>query len=219
MLAFEGDSRVVWFEGNYAGLRGRPAPPARRRGRAAAPHPVPAAHARLIVDASDDDRAADATTAVYERTPPVWTGPGAPGRYFDLLHNLVTRAIKQRYKRSILGFAWTMLNPLLTMVILTRRLLGGLRDARAELPALRHHRAPRVEPASRSGSTQGLASVVDSGPLIRKVAVPKEMFPLAAVGGEPRELRVLAGAALLGDLVMRVPITAAMLWVPLRRVS
>jgi len=62
---------------------------------------------------------AEAKTGIYERTPPVWSGPGAPGRYFDLLHNLVTRAIKQRYKRSVLGFAWTMLNPLLTMVILT----------------------------------------------------------------------------------------------------
>ena len=39
------------------------------------------------------------TTGIYERTPAVWRGPGAPGRYFDLLHNLVTRAIKQRYKR------------------------------------------------------------------------------------------------------------------------
>src|SRR4029079_2500060 len=62
---------------------------------------------------------AAAKTGIYERTPPVWNGPGALGRYWDLLHNLVTRAIKQRYKRSVLGFAWTMLNPLITMAILT----------------------------------------------------------------------------------------------------
>ena len=36
ILAFEGDSHVEWFEGNFAGLRGgQEAPPRRRRGRAA----------------------------------------------------------------------------------------------------------------------------------------------------------------------------------------
>ena len=34
ILAFEGDSHVEWFEGNFAGLRGRQDPPARARTRA-----------------------------------------------------------------------------------------------------------------------------------------------------------------------------------------
>ena len=47
ILAFEGDSQVVWFEGNYAGLRGRSQAPPRRRRRPAAPHPLQAAAAEL----------------------------------------------------------------------------------------------------------------------------------------------------------------------------
>ena len=37
--------------------------------------------------------------------------------YRALLRNLVTRDIKVRYKRSVLGVVWTMLNPLLMMTV------------------------------------------------------------------------------------------------------
>lgn len=40
-------------------------------------------------------------------------------RYRDLLAQLVVRNIKTRYKRSVFGIAWTMLNPLLTTLILS----------------------------------------------------------------------------------------------------
>lgn len=40
-------------------------------------------------------------------------------RYRDLLHQLVARNIKVRYKRSTLGVVWSMLSPLLTTVVLS----------------------------------------------------------------------------------------------------
>ena len=36
-------------------------------------------------------------------------------KYYDLIIELVLRDIKVKYKRSILGFAWSILNPLLMM--------------------------------------------------------------------------------------------------------
>ena len=39
-------------------------------------------------------------------------------KYKEFLRNLVTRDIKVRYKRSVLGFIWVMLNPMLMMLIL-----------------------------------------------------------------------------------------------------
>ena len=39
-------------------------------------------------------------------------------RYRDLIYQLVRRDIVARYKRSVLGVAWTMLNPLGTMIIM-----------------------------------------------------------------------------------------------------
>ena len=40
-------------------------------------------------------------------------------KYRELIRQFVTRSIKTRYKRSVLGILWTLLNPLLTMVVLT----------------------------------------------------------------------------------------------------
>jgi ABC-2 type transport system permease protein len=40
-------------------------------------------------------------------------------RYKELLRNLVDRDIKVRYKRSVLGFFWVMLHPLLMMIVLS----------------------------------------------------------------------------------------------------
>lgn len=154
-----------------------------------------------------------AKTGVYERTPPVWNGPGAPGRYFDLLHNLVTRAIKQRYKRSVLGFAWTMLNPLMTMVILTvvfSTVFGPIVPNYPVFVIL----GLLAWNLFSLGSTQGLASVVDSGALIRKVAVPKEMFPLAAVGANLVNFVFSLVPLALVMAIMRVPVTHAIVWVP-----
>ena len=47
ILAFEGDSQVVWFEGNYQDYEADRHKRAGRGGRHAAPHPLQAAHARL----------------------------------------------------------------------------------------------------------------------------------------------------------------------------
>ena len=40
-------------------------------------------------------------------------------QYRDLIYQLIRRDIVSRYKRSVLGIAWTMLNPLGTMLVLT----------------------------------------------------------------------------------------------------
>ena len=53
------------------------------------------------------------------RPAPFWGEILDVWRYRDLVVQLVRRDIASRYKRSFLGVAWTMLNPLMMMVILT----------------------------------------------------------------------------------------------------
>ena len=38
--------------------------------------------------------------------------------YFPLLQNLVSRNLKKKYRRSVLGYVWCVLNPLLVMLIM-----------------------------------------------------------------------------------------------------
>jgi len=39
-------------------------------------------------------------------------------RYRELLHSLVVRNLKVKYQRSLLGFVWTLVNPLFTVAVL-----------------------------------------------------------------------------------------------------
>ena len=39
-------------------------------------------------------------------------------QYRDLLKQLVTRDIKLKYRRSFLGYVWSVLNPLLIMIVM-----------------------------------------------------------------------------------------------------
>jgi ABC-type polysaccharide/polyol phosphate export permease len=62
------------------------------------------------------------TTPVYDSSHPRWAIVEEAAelyRYRDLLWSLVHRDLTIRYKRSTLGFLWTMLNPLLMMLALT----------------------------------------------------------------------------------------------------
>lgn len=102
--------------------------------------------------------------------------------YRDLLRQLVIRDIKLRYKRSVLGFTWTILNPLLAMAIFTMvfsRVFGGARHYPLYVvTALLGWNLFSV------GTSRGLDSMVINGPIIRKVFVPKAIFPVAAVASQ-----------------------------------
>jgi len=54
-----------------------------------------------------------------KRGHPAWEELRGVLRYKDLIFQLIRRDLVSRYKRSVLGVAWTMLNPLGTMLILT----------------------------------------------------------------------------------------------------
>lgn len=100
-------------------------------------------------------------------------------RYRELLRQLVIREVKLRYKRSALGFAWTVLNPLLAMVIFTM-VFSRIFSNRPNY-SLYVFTALLGWNLFSLGTSRGLDSVVLNGPIIRKVFVPKAIFPVATV--------------------------------------
>jgi ABC-2 type transport system permease protein len=102
--------------------------------------------------------------------------------YRELLVNLVRKELRVRYKESVLGFLWSMLNPLLYLAVFylvfnfflpnrgvpffTVFLLSGLLGW-------------TLFSSSLSG---GAGSIVGNGALLKKVNFPREVLPLATVG-------------------------------------
>lgn len=101
-------------------------------------------------------------------------------RYRELLRNFVVRDLKARYKNSFLGFFWSLLNPLLMMVVFTV-VANALwqRDWR-DFPAfvLSGLLAWNWCTAAVSG---GVRSVTGSAHLIKKVAFPRQLLPISIV--------------------------------------
>src|SRR5256885_17171455 len=101
-------------------------------------------------------------------------------RHRELIWALALKELRIRYKRSLLGFLWALLNPALLMIILTV-VFGSL--MRFSI----HHYAIFLLSMLLPWTffAQSLAysveSVVGNAQLLKKIRVPKFVFPLAAV--------------------------------------
>lgn len=104
-------------------------------------------------------------------------------RYRHLLQNLVGRDFKLKYRRSILGMLWSILNPLLmnvVMVIVFSTVLdmrgGGIENFSVYLII-----GQLLFSFFGEATTSAMSSVLGSAPLLRKVYIPKYIFPLEKV--------------------------------------
>jgi len=98
----------------------------------------------------------------------------------ELVKILVARDLKVRYKRSVLGFVWTLLNPLITIVIFSL-VFSHIFSATYEQYKLYMFSGVLIWNFFSLATSQGLASLVSNGGTIRKIAVPKIAFPLSVV--------------------------------------
>lgn len=123
-----------------------------------------------------------ATTEVSSVSPPSLSGRlRRLVEYRELLANLVRKELRSRYKDSTLGFLWSMLHPIMYLVVFwvvfTIILPGGPPDFPAFL--LSGLLPWTLFSASLAGGT---VSVVGNGALLKKVYFPREVLPLASIG-------------------------------------
>lgn len=102
-------------------------------------------------------------------------------RYRELIWALTAKELKVRYKRSVLGFLWALLNPALMMVVLT---LVFSTIMKFPIPHYSIFLLSVLLPWTFFSQSLSYAvdSIVGNGELIKKVAVPKLVFPIAALG-------------------------------------
>lgn len=99
-----------------------------------------------------------------------------------LLRLLVQKELRVRYQASLLGFAWSYVKPLIRFFVyfLVIGTLLGLRDSVENFPL--HIFAGLLFITSFNETlTSGTKSVLKNKSLVRKMNVPREMFPVASV--------------------------------------
>lgn len=134
----------------------------------------------------------------------------------ELFYFLTWRDIKVRYKQTVIGAAWAVLQPFFTMVVFSiffGRLAGIPSD---EIPYPIFSYAALVPwQFFASGLTQSSNSLVSSANLIKKVYFPRLVIPISAVLSGALDF-VIAFVVLLGMmLVYGIVPTWNILWLPL----
>ncbi|MBI1877805.1 MAG: ABC transporter permease, partial [Chloroflexi bacterium] len=105
------------------------------------------------------------------------------GQYQSLIRNLVVRDLKVRYRNSVLGILWSLMNPLLMMLVFTVvfTVMAPVRSASVEnfpIFLLCGLLPWNFFASSAIGST---VSIVANAPLIKKVYFPREVLPLSMI--------------------------------------
>jgi ABC-2 type transport system permease protein len=101
-------------------------------------------------------------------------------RYQNLVFQMVRRDILTRYKRSILGVAWTMLNPLGTTLVLTivfSRVFGA---QKGYAPYVLSGLMPWTFFAQTTSAC--MVGMIWGGNLIRRIYIPRTIFAVTAIG-------------------------------------
>lgn len=101
-------------------------------------------------------------------------------RYKYLLLELIKKNIKLKYRRSYLGILWTLIEPLLTMMVLTL-VFGTFFGNNDEQYPVYILSGRLLYSFFSSASKAGLKSVSSNAGMIKKVYVPKYIYVLSAV--------------------------------------
>ncbi|MFT4028611.1 MAG: ABC transporter permease [Protaetiibacter sp.] len=135
----------------------------------------------------------------------------------ELLGLLIRRELKARYKDSSLGFVWSLLRPLAQLLIYYIA-IGQFLGAEREIPSFAVYVFTGLTVWGLyseivSGTT---TSITGNAALVKKVYVPRELFPLGAVGSAlfnfgAQFIILLAAAALTNELHL----TVELLYLPL----
>ena len=99
-------------------------------------------------------------------------------KYRPLMKELVSRDLKVKYRRSFLGYLWSLLNPLLMMLVMTVVFSYMFRFNIPNYP-LYLICGQTLWTFFSESTNMSMYSVLQNGALIKKVYIPKFIFPLS----------------------------------------
>lgn len=100
--------------------------------------------------------------------------------YRALLWEFVKKDIKLKYRNSVLGVVWSMLNPLLIMVVLTFIFSNIFKNSIPNFPVY-CLTGRLIYDFFSQATNQSMTSITGKSALIKKIYVPKYLYPLSRV--------------------------------------
>lgn len=135
-------------------------------------------------------------------------------RYRYLIFQLVQRDILTRYKRSVLGVAWTMLNPLGMMVVLSIVFSQLFASSTPAYP-LYILSGLMAWNFFAQGTNASMYNMVWGGGLLHRIYIPRSTFVLSAIATALVNLTLSIVPLLLVVVVMRVPLQLTIFYLPI----
>lgn len=134
-------------------------------------------------------------------------------KYFNFLKELVKRDFKKKYYKSVLGILWTIVNPLLMMIVITMVFSTLFKKNIDNFPVY-YMIGYLIYNFNSTATRQALTSIVANNSLVRKIYVPKYMFCLSNVLVQFITLLFSLIPLILVMLVTRVQFSATFLLLP-----
>jgi ABC-type polysaccharide/polyol phosphate export permease len=134
-------------------------------------------------------------------------------RYRFLIVHMVKRNVTSRYKRSILGITWTLLDPLLSMVVMAIVYSALFRASIDDFPVFLLAGILVYDYFSQS-TAQAMTEMMYSGSLISRVYMPKSVFGVSATGTGMVNFLIALLPLFVFSVLFARPITPALFFLP-----
>lgn len=131
-----------------------------------------------------------------------------------VLNTLVSKDFKLKYRRSVLGVLWSVLNPLLMMVVLTAVFSFIFRFQIENFPLYLILGTILFNMMANSTGAS-MTSIIEAAPLIKKIRINKMVFPLEKVLFELVNFAISLVAVIIVMLYFQIPPTINLLFLPL----
>ena len=135
-------------------------------------------------------------------------------RYIPLLSELVSRDLKVKYRRSVLGYLWSLLNPLLMMLVVSAVFSFVFKNSIENYPI--YLIIGQIFFGFFSEATTGaMTTLIDSKSLLQKIYIPKYILPLAKVYSSLVHLFYSMLAVIIVLIFTRTPVSFTILLFPI----
>ena len=135
-------------------------------------------------------------------------------RYKDLMAQLVSRDIKLKYRRSFLGYLWSVLNPLLIMCVMTVVFSTMFKRDIENFPVYLFC-GQLMFNFMNTSTHQAIYSITGNASLLKKTYVPKYIFTVSKISSGLVDFFFSLGALLLVMIVTHAKFSLYLLLVPI----